>query len=372
VNKILVVEDETNVRENIVEILGYEGYDVTSAENGKVALDLLQKQGCPDLILCDIAMPELDGYDFLAEIRQKPEMAAIPFIFLTARTDRPFMRHGMELGADDYLTKPFSTAELLAAIHARFERQRLQTEGLEQKIEGAKRQLVDMVAHELRTPLVSIQMALDIISRQIGQLSPTQLQDMLGYVERGSNRLHHLVEQMVFITKLEAHVLTSEEIIQYGLVSHISEILMASTSMARSFAPRNPDVSVRLDVREDRSMVLADVNSLKHALAEIITNAVNFSPQGSEVVITQWEADQQVMVSILDQGPGIPPDQLENALGEFKQIDRQLREQQGMGLGLPLARRIVEAHRGTFEIRSVVGKGTQVTITLPAAEEPAE
>jgi signal transduction histidine kinase len=195
---------------------------------------------------------------------------------------------------------------------------------------------------------------------------------MLGYVERGSNRLHHLVEQMVFITKLEAHVLTSEEIIQYGLVSHISEILMASTSMARSFAPRNPDVSVRLDVREDRSMVLADVNSLKHALAEIITNAVNFSPQGSEVVITQWEADQQVMVSILDQGPGIPPDQLENALGEFKQIDRQLREQQGMGLGLPLARRIVEAHRGTFEIRSVVGTGTQVTITLPAAEEPAE
>lgn len=364
--RVLVVEDEAAVRENIIEILGFEGFDVISAENGKMALDLVERT-IPDFILCDIAMPELDGYGFLAEIRQKPHMTAIPFIFLTARADRPFMRHGMELGADDYLTKPFSSAELIAAINARLERQRLQTESLEQQIEGAKRQLVDMVAHELRTPLVSIQMALDIVSRQISQLEPSQIQDLLGYIERGSNRLHHLVEQMVFITKLEAGLLTHEEIVKYGMVSHLSEILMAATNLARNFSPRNPDVSIRLDVHDDTSAVLCDVNALKHVFAEIIANAIAFSPEGAEVVVTQWQIENQVLVSVIDQGPGIPPDQIKNALREFQQIDRQHREQQGMGLGLPLAKRIVEVHRGALEIKSVVGRGTQVTIALPSA-----
>lgn len=366
--KILVIEDEEPVRENIAEILSYEGFEVLLASNGQEGVQAA-RDFLPDLIVCDIAMPEMDGYSVLMEVRKTPEVASVPFIFLTARTDRAFMRHGMELGADDYLTKPFSAAELMAAIMARLERHSLTAQEIESKVEDAKRQLVQMVSHELRTPLVSIEMALDIISRQINQFSPSQVQELLEYVERGSNRMHHVVEQMVFITQLEAGLLSTRSVEEVGIPLHVSELLMAAVNLARRFTPRNPDVSVRVDVRDEHAVVLGEPNALKHALAEIIANGLGFSPQGTEVVITQWIAEDSVFISIVDQGPGIPPQELEAAMREFQQIDRGRQEQQGMGLGLPLARRLVQAHGGGLDIQSALGRGTQVTIRIPVTAD---
>ena len=364
--KILVIEDEQPVRENIIEILGYEGFEVHGAENGRVGVDLARSIQ-PDLILCDIAMPEMDGYAVLLEIRKITQVSSIPFIFLTARTDRTFMRHGMELGADDYLTKPFSAAELIAAIVARLDRQTLTEQEMASKIEDTKRQLVQMVSHELRTPLVSIDMALDIISRQINQLSTYQMQEMLEYIERGSNRLNHVVEQMVLITQVEAEMLSLDAIQRLGLQLHTSDLLIAAINLARRFTPRNADVSVRVDERDQDSTILCEPGALKHALAEIISNALSFSPQGAEVVVSQWESDDTVYIAVLDRGPGIPPEKVDAALREFYQVDRGSQEQQGMGMGLPLARRLVEIHGGTLELESVVGRGTQVTLRLPVA-----
>ncbi len=365
--KILVVEDEESVRENIVELLGFEGFDVIGAENGVVGLQAAQDH-LPDLIICDIAMPDLDGYGVLNAVRQIPEIASVPFIFLTARTARSFMRHGMELGADDYLTKPFSAAELIAAITARLERQDISTKSLEAKLEDAKQQLVQMVSHELRTPLVSIDMALDIISRQLNQLSPYQIQELLDYIGRGSNRLNHLVEQMVLLTQLESGMLTSKIVQEHGMLLHTSETLIAATNLARRFAPRNENVSVRVDERDEDTVVRCDPSALKHALAEILSNALSFSQSGDEVVVTQWLSGDDVLISITDRGPGIPEADIEQAMREFSQINRQVREQQGMGLGLPLARRIIEVHGGQLDIRSVEGRGTQVTVKLPLAD----
>jgi len=115
--KILVIEDNTGVREEIVDILRFEGYDVRDAENGRLGLDLV-KQWAPDLVICDLMMPELDGYGTLEAMRADPTCAAISFLCLTARGERRDMRKAMELGADDYLTKPFTADELLAALDA--------------------------------------------------------------------------------------------------------------------------------------------------------------------------------------------------------------------------------------------------------------
>lgn len=365
--RILVIEDEESVRENILEILDFEGFEVQGAADGREGVRLAGEFQ-PDLIICDIAMPEMDGYSVLLEVRQTPTIASVPFIFLTARTDRAFMRHGMELGADDYLTKPFSSAELLAAILARLERREVTARAMEGRIEDAKRQLVQMIAHELRTPLVSIEMALDLISRQVGQLEPSQLLELLDYINRGSNRLHHVVEQMVLITQLESGLLTSDLLREQGLPVHVSELLIASVSLARRFAPRSADVPVRIDERDDDVSVWGDVNALRHALAEIIANALSFSPAGGEVVVAEWRSGGRVVIAVTDRGPGIPPQQLAHALREFYQIDRDRQEQQGMGMGLPLARRLIEVHRGALDIQSVVGRGTQVTVQLPLAD----
>ena len=145
--KVLLIEDNVDIRENTGEILTLADYDVMLAENGKVGVALAQEQ-MPDLIVCDIMMPELDGYGVLHILSKNPATAQIPFIFLTAKTEKADIRKGMELGADDYLTKPFDDTELLNAVETRLRKHairsknyQISTEGLENFINDAQKVL---------------------------------------------------------------------------------------------------------------------------------------------------------------------------------------------------------------------------------------
>ena len=133
--KILLIEDNPDVRENTAEILGLAGYDVQTAVNGKAGVEMAQKDK-PDLIICDIMMPELDGYGVLHILSKNSETAGIPFIFLTAKTEKTDIRKGMNLGADDYLTKPFDDTDLLNAIEARLRKSTMQQKLYESTAEG--------------------------------------------------------------------------------------------------------------------------------------------------------------------------------------------------------------------------------------------
>ncbi len=367
--KVLVIEDERYLLEDITELLQYTDFEVQSASNGKEGLTLAHDYA-PDLIICDIMMPDLDGYEVLEQIRSSPETANTPFIFLTAKADRESMRQGMELGADDYLTKPFTSAELLSAINTRLRRQSQIAVHSEQKLDNAKRQLTRMVTHELRTPLISINTVVDVISRQIGQLSQSELQELLDTISAGSKRLSHRVEQLVFITQLEAGMLSRDTIIQDGMPMRMWEMLVAANNLARRFAyQQQPGVSVKLHDRDRDAVVLSNPPALKQALAELIANAVKFSPADGQVNVTQWQSGAQVRISVVDEGPGIPEGRLEEALEGFSQLDRETTEQQGIGMGLALAEGIIQAHGGALDILSIVGKGTQVTVALPLVGE---
>lgn len=133
---ILAIEDESTIRENIKEILELEDFDVLTAANGKIGVQLAQ-QHHPDLIICDVMMPELDGYDVLVALRQDPSTLKIPFIFLSAKATKADFRKGMSLGADDYLTKPFAPKELLEAISTRLEKQTTMMARYAQELERA-------------------------------------------------------------------------------------------------------------------------------------------------------------------------------------------------------------------------------------------
>ncbi len=367
--KVLVIEDERYLLEDITELLQYTDFEVQSASSGKLGLTLAHDYA-PDLIICDIMMPDLDGYEVLEQIRNNPDTANTPFIFLTAKADRESMRQGMELGADDYLTKPFTSAELLSAINTRLRRQSQIAVHSEQKLDNVKRQLTRMVTHELRTPLISINTVVDVISRQIGQLSQSELQELLDTISAGSKRLSHRVEQLVFITQLEAGMLSRDSVTQDGMPMRMWEMLVAANNLARRFAyQQQPGVSVKLHDHDRDAVVLSNPPALKQALAELIANAVKFSPADSQVSITQWQSGAKVMISVVDEGPGIPERRLEEALEGFSQLDRETTEQQGMGMGLALAEGIIQAHGGTLDILSIVAKGTQVTVTLPTVGE---
>lgn len=176
--KILVIEDETPVRENILELLEAENFKAIGAKNGAIGVKLAQ-QHQPDLIICDIMMPEIDGYEVLTALRSNPNTATIPLIFLTAKDDRTSLRQGMELGADDYIGKPCTPQELLRAISIRLEKQaaytqqysieRQRAKGLQQRVQelqeisDTKEDLLQKLSQDLRDPLSNINMAIQLL-----------------------------------------------------------------------------------------------------------------------------------------------------------------------------------------------------------------
>lgn len=173
--KILVIEDELFVRENIVDLLEAEDFEVFSTENGILGI-LWAQENIPDLVICDVMMPEMSGHDVLAEMRELPETMLIPFIFLTAMADKGDIRHGMELGADDYLTKPFTRDELLNAISSRLLKQaqlmkqyhdeHQRTKVLEQKIKELEQlQIKDKLSQEYQQALLKISTAVNLIGK---------------------------------------------------------------------------------------------------------------------------------------------------------------------------------------------------------------
>lgn len=361
---VLVIEDEQALREEILAMLNFEGFSVLEATNGELGIQVAREH-LPDIIICDISMPIRNGYEVLEALQNDPNTVSIPFIFLTARVTKHDMRTGMAKGADDYITKPFTPDELIGAIHGRLNRQAALRQAGAEELERARENLVRLVTHELRTPVISITTVSEIISRQIGNLSIQQTKQLLDDLVYGSQRLTHLIDQMVFLTQLEAGYLTYPALQREGRHMALSDILTASINKARQSAPKNSTISIRVDTRDYNVMALCDPPALKHAYIEIIKNALMFAPDSSEILINQWSADGFIWVSILDQGSGIAPEQLQSVLMQFHQINRLQREQQGLGLGLPLAYRILEAHGGSLTIESVVNKGTQVITSLP-------
>src|SRR5258706_1629984 len=153
--EILVIDDDLYVRQNIVQILEFEGFTVIDAETGMIGVEIATAR-LPDLIICDITMADLDGYGVLTQLRTNATTATIPFIFVTARADRNDTRYGMTLGADDYLTKPFTVAELLEAVNTQIEKRAVVNHLSEQKLDSLRASITLALPHELRTPLSGI------------------------------------------------------------------------------------------------------------------------------------------------------------------------------------------------------------------------
>lgn len=359
--KLLVIEDEQPILEEVLDWLQFEGYESVGETDGlsglKAAIDHQ-----PDLIVCDITMPEMDGYGVLMELRKHPATAKIPFMFLTARADKPFMRHGMELGADDYLTKPFTRAELLSAIRGRLQRHQQINDLYRHEFEAFKLKLVRMVTHQIKTPLMSVTFVRDVIERQFDQLDQEQIHDLLETLRSGTDRLEHLVQQTVYVAQIEAGIITRESVQQSQTHVHLWNVIPPAVDLARRMTYRNNGTQIIVDQRDADAFFMGDTAMIKHALAELISNAICFSPDQMPVTISQWASEGYVWISIFDHGKGMSKQEANQAQQAFEQINRERFEQQGLGLGLTIARQLIELNDGLFEISSASGKGTQITM----------
>ncbi|MCU0514521.1 MAG: response regulator transcription factor [Anaerolineae bacterium] len=309
--KILIIEDDAVIREEVTDWLRFEGYEVLSADNGRAGLRQALAAP-PDVIVSDIAMPEMDGYAVLTALQQHPQMAAIPFIFLTARADKAFMRHGMALGADDYLTKPFTRAELLSAIHARVARHTALTAGVRQEIDALKSHLARRVSAALNTPLASLVFVRGIIERQMGQADEAQLADLLATLRAGTDQLEHLVRGMTYQTQIESGELSAAQLQSTARPLPLWQLLPPVIDQARRYARHHPDAPIDRRDCPMEAVVWGSLEPLKYALAEMVAGALDAAGTGAGLVLRCRVAGAQVQfylgaVTAPDGPPATPP-----------------------------------------------------------------
>jgi len=363
-SKILVVDDEPSLRELIVTALQGEGFEVLEAGDGLSGIETARRSS-PDLVICDILMPNLDGYGALKVLREDPSTATIPFIFLTGSMERSTMRQGMDLGADDFITKPFAMPELLAAVRARLEKQRTAVQEAERKLDELRINLTLSLPHEIRTPLSGIIGFAEVLRDDHASLKPTEISEMASIILKSATRLGHLVEN--FLTYAQLELLSADpkkrELIRKDTTAmldmHIEEL---ARKKAKEYERPN-DLVLKIAGGE---AAISNQN-MKRIVEELIDNAFKFSTAGGSVEVTMEQVGQHHALTISDKGIGMEAKQIAE-IGAYRQFNRKKNEQQGSGLGLAIAKRLVELHGGTLSLQSEVGKGTTVVVKLRTAD----
>lgn len=355
--KILVIEDEELVRENIVERLEAEDFDTISAENGLDGIQLALEQK-PNLIICDVMMPELDGYGVLTVLRGDPVTATIPFIFLTAKADKVDIRQGMELGADDYLTKPFTKAELLGTIAARLKQQATVTQQSDNKLEELRRSITNALPQELLNPLTHIVGCSRMLADEYDSVKPHEILEAAQNIYNSAVRLQRLSENFIMYAQIELFATNPEQVKALSNCSTINtkDIILNITQQKAQQFQRPSDLVLEIA----NSTVRISKEDLKKIVEELVDNAFKFSQPGTPVHVKAVIDKDSFNLSISNYGHNMTPEQIAS-IGACMQFNHKLYEQQGVGLGLIIAKRITEVHGGKLTIQSL---NSQTTVSV--------
>jgi len=309
-------------------------------------------------------MELVDGYQVLTAIRNDPTTASIPFILITAEQARADIRHGMDLGADDFLTKPFTSSEILSAVNARLQKHKMLIQQAENKLEQLRYQLSTSLPHELRTPLNGVLGYADILRKQFAELEPMEVSQMAERIYKNGKRLHRLVENFLIYAQIEILKMDYQKIesLRKTRTPDIGKIIDV---LARQRAYES-DRSMDLDLQLESADVAISSDYFSKIFEELFDNAIRYSRKGSPLHIHSSCAGREFVLQVQDNGRGMTPEQL-HSIGAYMQFERKIYEQQGSGLGLTVAKRLAELHGGTLRMKSEYGKGTTSTVILPLA-----
>lgn len=364
-SKILVIDDESWLREMIRLALEQQGFEVIEAVDSNDG-DRKARELLPDLILCDVNMGKADaGYATLTKLRENAATAAIPFILMTGMADSAGMRHGMELGADDYLPKPFKVDELYAAVNARLRKIKTVREDAERKLTTLRTQISMMMPHELRTPLNGIVSNAELLATAADSLDVKTIAEMGQEISHSAARLERLIENFLFYARLEMVATDADSVIalRSAKTAAPAETARAAASAQADAAGRLADLKLEL---EDAPLAMAE-EYFKKIAAELVQNAFKFSETGSPVKVTLKAAGEDVEFSVHDFGCGLATEQIRR-IGAYVQFERKMQDQPGLGLGLAIAKKLVELHGGRLSVTSGRETGTTVALRLPKAK----
>jgi signal transduction histidine kinase len=380
--RILIVDDERRNAELLKIMLVPEGYTLLTATSGQEALGLLAEQK-PDLILLDVMMPGMDGYQVVGKIKENPATRNIPVIMLTALDDRNARMVGLNAGAEDFLTKPVDRAELCVRVRNLLrlkmygDKLRVAHAALAVALEeasdarlmaehanNAKTQFLRAMSHELRTPLNAISGYTEILEMGIrGVVNPAQVKD-LGRIKRASAYLLRLINDVLTIARLEGA--RPLHLISIAVNPVLSEVEGLCILQAKANA-------LELTVTEcgQEIFATADAERFQQILLNLVTNAIKFTPKGGSISVTCDDDMGVVRVRVRDTGVGVRLLDIERVFEPFVQVDRHLTTdtQQGVGLGLSISRELARAMRGDLTLESAEGVGSTFTLTLPIASD---
>ncbi|RKZ76592.1 MAG: hypothetical protein DRR19_28540 [Candidatus Parabeggiatoa sp. nov. 1] len=398
---ILIIDDLPFEVKLLHVFLSNAGFNVRDAKNGTEGIGKAEFEP-PDLILLDVNMPGIDGFEVCKRLKSKEKTKSIPIMFMTVRTEISDIVKGFKVGAADYIIKPFEHDEVLARVTTQLELYQLQQQltlqnqqllgeinqrkQVEESLQTernvlAKRtvelgeanaklaravQLKDEflanMSHELRTPLNAVLGISEVLQEQVyGSLNDKQCKLMHTIGDSG----HHLLElinDVLDLAKIEAEKFT----LKLNTIS-VNEVCQASLRMIKEMAYKKPIlVSTSLDYAVDT--IQADELRLKQILINLLSNAVKFTPEGGSIkLVVNGDVEHGVVdFSVQDTGIGIAEDDMKNLFEPFVQLDGSLnRAQEGTGLGLSLVYRFTEMHGGSISVESEVDQGSSFTVSLP-------
>lgn len=366
--KILVIEDETILREEVVEWLKLEGYEAISAVDGVEGVNLAFFH-IPDMIICDIAMPHLDGYEVRLNVRGNSLTQLIPFIYMTAKASREDMRQGMLLGVDDYITKPFTREEILQAVQTCLEKRALQEQHHQAEIEEWRQALkleqdrrisntnmVAMLSHDFRNPLTAIMSSNSLLRDYSHRMDETRRLTHFSRVESSVNQLVQMLNDMLVISQLETGNLTFEPE-QLNITEFLGQIF-------KEFQSIYGETHCLIFDNNYQYIGMVDPHLLRQIATNLISNAIKYSPHGSEICVSLQGVDHHLILTVQDHGIGIPEIDQHRLFNAFQRASNT-GSVTGTGLGLAIVRQAVDVHGGTIQLDSQVGVGTTVTVQIP-------
>jgi signal transduction histidine kinase len=347
---ILVVDDDPAILMGLRIKIQRHGYQVITAVDGNEGLEKV-KNHKPDLVLSDVMMPFPDGFEMRRILNQDDKFKSIPFIFLTARTEVQDRLRGLKEGADDYISKPFDTEELLARIDAVI--RRVETERsrgrqevkaqAQKEMEQIKQEILQNYHHELSTPLTNILLPLEIAVNKNFSSAEEQRQ-FLQTALSSANRLESLTTDLILLSSIDQGVLNRIRQpldINLLILGPIRKRLVRYKEKEIEFTP----------IIELAKEIKAPRREFSHAVVHLVDNAFKFIPTKGRVTLTVKSLPDGVRITVQDDGPGIPLELREKAFERFYQVSRgDERKNEGLGLGLTIARAVFESNGGYVHI----------------------
>ncbi|WP_041283726.1 ATP-binding response regulator [Desulfobacca acetoxidans] len=349
--KILIADDNPDNVELLRKRLSAQGYQIAAAFDGEEALQAVLKEN-PDLLILDIMMPKLDGYEVLRRLKKQDEYRNLPVILLTAKKEIPDKLKGLDIGADDYITKPFNPQELLARVRSLMALREEQERRAQDERLSALDQMVEGVAHEIRNPVTAI----GGFARRLYERLPngTQEKQYAEVIVNESKRLEQMVRQIVEATVISIPSLRKRD---------INEVIVEALAACQEKLNES-QVTAKLELAEDLPPLIMDAGNMRRVIAHLISNAVNAMPSGGTLTIISARRNHYGQIQVSDTGVGIPSKILPHIFDPFFTT-----KSSGPGLGLAMVHKIIKQHGGQISVETEPNKGTTFSILLPLKEE---